>query len=214
MLLLLVSSCSNLLLRVVYGIKIPKEYYSEETIALNASSILKKHKQNFDYMGYIDSTTLTNMFYGKNESDSLVFSDSLNLLLQPLTALYFDSTKQLRAILMNCYAVPGSTFNSELNWNDGNRLGSFPPKSHSQNYHGKLNLDNLIRNTRFYYTSELPLVPKKIDYYVVITYCDFMGKQKDVYLDAVMGNLAKAKRTFNICTILIQKDNFVLKLSK
>lgn len=213
MLLLLVSSCSNLLLRVVYGIKIPKEYYSEEKIASNASSILKKHKLNFNYMGYIDSSTLRNMFYSKNDSDSLVFSDSLNLLLQPLTALYFDSTKQLSAILMNCYAVPESIFNSQLNWNDENRLASFPPKSHSQNYHGKLNLDNLIRNTKFYYTSELPLIPKKIDYYVVITYCDFMGKQKEAYLDAVLGNLAAAQTKFNICTILIQKDNFVLNLS-
>lgn len=206
------SSCSDFILSQYYGIKSIKKLKPEEISASLNDPLLKQFEQNIDYKGYMDSF-LPNVTFQTAEG-----FDSFKTLIQPLGVFYYDSNFKLNAHLINCYAVPQKTYGRLLNWNSDNRLNSFPPVSHHGKVNATLDFNNMVQYIHFYEKNgsiiQTEFKEKEYDYYVILTYCEFMGIQKKNYFQQIMSNLSEAKKKFKICTILVEKDNFIARISQ
>ena len=185
------SSCSSLG-RYAYGIKKPK------VIPLN--KIEQKYlKSNLPKIAYDKIGVLDSLFY-----DSIVKNNhnyTNKAFIQPLVAMYFDSSNKHISTLLNCYAW---TEGFNLAWNDSGRLSSFPPKTHTQLY-DSVDLNSIVQHLLITNSKNTEAMGK---FTVVIFWNFFMNRQTRIFLESMKYNLDIAKaRGLNYVVYFINNDN-------
>lgn len=155
------SSCSSIFL-AAYGIKSPEKIENKELI-----KTAKKYGIPASEIYLLDTA-----FYAYLETfDSAHYSDQINNHFQPMQALYYNKDGDLRSFHINCYA--GGFPN--LKWNHNGNFDTFLPKQQAPldsilplqvhlNYLQSLNGNALGVNSEY-------------DYYVIVYWNKFMGRQ-------------------------------------
>lgn len=183
------TSCSTILLQF-YGTKKIKEV-DEKTIL----KISKKYNIPLADNYILDSSYLTFLY----SFDTIKYKVEIKNHYQPLQALYFDKSLQLKSYLINCYA---SGF-PNLNWNKDNNLNTFPPKQHVP-IDNLLQLDNQLKYLKPFSQSN-PLNINSFDFIVVIYWNKFMGRQSKRLIRFVQQNCKLSKD--NVKIIYANNDN-------
>lgn len=207
--ILLFSSCTNIIISKFYDIQKIKSLSSEEIVNIPNSELFNNDKYKINYFGYFDTFFQLKTI---NKSNTIVnFNNSRSLLLQPLTALYFDKDFRLISGLSNCYATPKSIFSSSLFWNSNDRLLQFPPLTHDSDLFTNVNFNIIIQNSNIFSITNNSdtLFKQNFDYYIVCTYCVFMGKQTVNFINSIMENSLLASKKSKICILMILKDNLL-----
>jgi len=175
------------------GIKTLKHKSNKEIESFKKKNIFYpgiQLQQLNNYYDYFDSL--------KQKSPQTVDKDSFKVLIQPLEAMYFDTSGILESILVNCYAVPHKF---DLNWNTKNRLDFFPPTTHVT-FFKRISIYEVLKLTNAQLnTLKLDDGKRK----VVIFWNIFLNKQTRIYLKAIQENLTKAKDEIQV--FFINNDN-------
>ncbi len=169
--LVLFSSCSGILMKVM-GLKKGKILTHEEIISQGIKyGISPEDAYELDtaYVSYILGM------------DSSVYKNQQNNHLQPLQALYFDSTGRLISYHVNC-SVGGFP---NLKWNKFGVFDQFPPENRTQ-------LDTLLNFTK-HFEYLIPITTKSnycgnYEYLVIVHWNRFMGRQSKNLIRQVQEN--------------------------
>lgn len=187
-------SCKQVFLGL-YGMKMPKEM-SEKSI-LRAG---KKYHIPPEDSYQLDSTYRTYLF----SLDTSKFKHQIKNHYQPLQALYYNKNGMLESFQINCYA--GGFPN--LKWNRNEIFETFPPKQQAP-------ADSLLSlQTQIQFLLPLSktaqIDPGKTDYFVIVHWNRFMGRQTRRLLRYVRKN-AKLTTDGQLKIVYANNDNLFLK---
>lgn len=126
---------------------------------------------------------------------------------QPLQALYFNSDKQLVGFMVNCYA-PGFP---NLHWNKFGSFNSFPPSDTAKIIDRIFTLNSLARFAKSIDSigQEKLLNVNSADYYVVLVWTRFMGRQTKRLFNEVEKNI-KLSENKSVSILYINADNIFM----
>ncbi|WP_294674605.1 hypothetical protein [uncultured Fluviicola sp.] len=188
------TSCKQVFLGL-YGMKMPKEM-SEKSI-LRAG---KKYHIPPEDSYQLDSTYRRYLF----SLDTSKFKQQIKNHYQPLQALYYNKNGTLESFQINCYA--GGFPN--LKWNRNEIFEVFPPKQQAP-------ADSLLSlKTQIQFLLPLSktaqIDPGKTDYFVIVHWNRFMGRQTRRLLRHVQKN-AKLTTDGQLKIVYVNNDNHFLK---
>lgn len=152
-----------------------------------------------------DSYELDTTFYTFLKSlDQVIFKMEVKNHYQPLQALYFDKSGKLISYQINCYAggIPN------LNWNLNGTMETFPPKQQAP-------LDTIVPlYTQLKFLKPMSFTEKissvDFDYFVVIFWSKFMGRQSKHFISCVQQN-QKIASNIKVKILYVNTDNFFAK---
>lgn len=190
----LTTSCSKVLTKI-YGMNEP-EMQSDENILQAA----KKYNIEKDVLYKIDSTYFN--YVMENYEDPS--KGCLSNLLQPLQALYFDSDKKLISHIINCrfQGYPN------LKWNRNGTFDTFVPSLDSTMQCEGLDYDDLLTYAKNISDTKNinDLQLEKSDYYVVVIWNIWMGRQAKNFIKQIKEN-ALLSEDSKISIIYLNSDN-------
>lgn len=193
-LLLSLSSCTPLVLRTM-GMKKPHVPTDEE---------FYRFGEKWNMSIYFQQTLLPS-FVDEIEKIDSVNPKLAQDLLQPIQAMYFDSSGRLISYHINCYA--GGYPN--LNWNRSGNFDVFPVKTNAP-------CDSLVTLSwllPFLKSVEYPCVKiKDLDYTVVVFWSRFTGRQSRHLVEFVQENLKLASKETRIQIMYVNTDEVFTKL--
>lgn len=188
------TSCKQVFLGL-YGMKMPKEM-SEKRI-LRAG---KKYHIPPEDSYQLDSTYRSYLF----SLDTSTFKDQIKNHYQPLQALYYNKNGILESFQINCYA--GGFPN--LKWNRNEIFEVFPPKQQAP-VDSLLSLKNHIQFLKPL-SKSAQTDPGKTDYFVIVHWNRFMGRQTKRLIRYVQKN-AKLTSQGQLKIVYVNNDNHFLK---
>jgi hypothetical protein len=191
------SSCSSVI-SGLYGINKISIVY-EETIQRYSNKydipLSDSYQLDSNYMLYLKSL------------DTIKYAIQIKNHYQPLQALYYDKSGQLKSFQVNCYTGGFPNFN----WNRNETMLSFPPKQQAP-------LDSLI--LLYKHLSYIKALSKSekisidnFDYFVIVHWNRFMGRQSKRLIKYIQQNckLATGKK---VKIIYVNTDNLFSKEMK
>jgi hypothetical protein len=187
------TSCKQAFLGL-YGMKMPKK--------VNERSILKagrKYHIPAEDSYQLDSTYRAYLF----SLDTSKFKHQIKNHYQPLQALYYNRNGMLESFQINCYA--GGFPN--LKWNRNQIFEAFPPKQQAP-------VDSLFNlDTHLQFLQPLSKTteknPGKSDYFVIVHWNRFMGRQTRRLIRCVQKN-AKLTTGQQLKIVYVNNDNHFL----
>lgn len=188
------TSCKQMFLGL-YGMRMPKE--------VNEKNILKAGKKYHippedNYQ--LDSTYTTWLF----SQDTSRFKHQIKNHYQPLQALYYNRNGILESFQINCYA--GGFPN--LKWNRNQIFETFPPKQQAP-LDSLFTLDTHLKFLRPL-SGTIRKSPLKTDYFAVVHWNRFMGRQTRRLIRCVQKN-EKLTTSQQLKVIYVNNDNLFLK---
>jgi len=193
-LLLSLSSCTPLVLRTM-GMKKPHVPTDEEFYRFGQKWSMSIYFQQTLLPSYMDEIEKIDSVNPKLTKD----------LLQPIQAMYFDSSGRLISYHINCYA--GGYPN--LNWNRDGKFDVFPAKTQAP-CDFLLTLSWLLP---FLKPIEYPCVKMKdLDYTVVVFWSRFTGRQSRHLVEYVQKNIKLASKETRIQIMYVNTDEVFTKL--
>ena len=193
-LLLSFSSCTPLVLRTM-GMKKPHVPTDEEFYRFGEKWNMSIYHQQTLLLSFVDEI---------EKIDSVNPKLAQNLL-QPIQAMYFDSSGKLISYHINCNA--GGYPN--LNWNRFGNFDVFPAKTNAQ-------CDSLVTLSwllPFLKPVEYPCVKiKDLDYTVVVFWSRFTGRQSRHLVEYVQKNIKLASKENRIQIMYVNTDEVFTKL--
>jgi hypothetical protein len=190
--LFLLSSCSSILTAAM-GVKEPKPLTQDE--------LLKEAKrQDIPQQNIAQLDTLYLAYFKEKKNPEN--EGSINNHLQPLQACYYDKKGQLVSFHINCYA--GGFPN--LKWNRDGNFDTFLPKQQAP-IDSILPLQAHLNHLQTQGGKTVILNPD-MDYYVLIHWNRFMGRQSKRLIREVKQNILLTNK-LNIQVFFINSDNFI-----
>lgn len=127
--------------------------------------------------------------------------------LQPLQVLYFNREKELVGFMVNCYA-PGFP---NLHWNRFGSFDSFPPSDTAHIIDSIFTFNSIVRFAKSIEDDGQSsfLNTDFSDYYVVLIWTRFMGRQTKRLLREVKDNIKLAKGK-SVTVFYINADNIFI----
>ncbi len=199
-LLLVFIACSSLtgckqVFLGLYGMKMPKE--------MNEKRILKYAKKY--HIPKEDCYQVDSAFVDYLHSlDTSKFKAQIKNHYQPLQALYYNQNGMLESFQINCYA--GGFPN--LLWNRNQQFETFPPKQQAP-------VDSILPLQKQWsflvpLSTTIKRSPLETDYFVIVYWSRFMGRQSKRLLRYVREN-AKLSSGQHVKIIYVNNDNQFLK---
>jgi len=198
LLCLVFTGCSKVVLKM-YGISNPV-YLNDKDISRCLKDfnipISDAYKLDTSYMLFLQ------------EFDSTLYSQERNNHYQPLQVLYYNNKGQLMSFHVNCYA--GGFPN--LKWNSKNQFSNFPPGQQAQ-------VDSLLPlNIHLKFLKSVSDTSNEVtagyDYYVIVYWNRFMGRQSKRFIQLVQENLKRANDK-KVQIFYVNNDNiFAAAISK
>lgn len=184
------ASCTSIFTGI-YGMKEPKTV-DEKTIAQFARKYNIPPSENYQIDGTYYSYLLS--------LDTSELQQEIKNHQQPLQALYYDSSGQLKSFQVNCYT--GGFPN--LKWDRDEIMTTFPPKHQAP-------IDNIVSlETHLKYLNPLSNTEKiqieNYDYIVIVHWNRFMGRQSKRLIRLVQGN-SKLAEEGKVKIIYANSDN-------
>ncbi len=193
-LLLSVSSCTPLVLRTM-GMKKPHVPTDEEFYRFGEKWNMSIYFQQSLLPSYIDEIEKIDSVNPKLAKD----------LLQPIQAMYFDTSGKLISYHINCYA--GGYPN--LNWNRNGNFDVFPAKTQAP-CDSLMTLSRLLVHLK---PVEYPCVKMKdLDYTVVVFWSRWTGRQSRHLVEYVQKNIKLASKETRIQIMYVNTDEVFTKL--
>jgi hypothetical protein len=193
-LLLSLSSCTPLVLRTM-GMKKPHVPTDEEFYRFGEKWNMSIYFQQTLLPSFVDEIEKIDSVHPKLAQD----------LLQPIQAMYFDSSGKLISYHINCYA--GGYPN--LNWNRFGNFDVFPAKTNAP-------CDSLVTLSwllPFLKPVEYPCVKiKDLDYTVVVFWSRFTGRQSRHLVEFIQKNIKLASKETRIQIMYVNTDEVFTKL--
>lgn len=185
-----ITSCSSIFTGM-YGMKKTK-IVDENTIARFAEKYNIPASNNYE----IDTAYFSYLF----SLDTTQFKEEIKNHYQPLQALYYDNSGELKSFQVNCYA--GGFPN--LQWDRNEIMTTFPPKQQAP-------IDSIIPlETHLKYLKPLSQTEKiqtdNYDYIVIVHWNRFMGRQSKRLIRFVQDN-RKTASDKNVKIIYANTDN-------
>lgn len=183
-------SCSPLLLKT-YGMK---EMKSLSKVEIMAQGSKYKIPENDAYV--LDSSYIDFIFL----LDSTKYAKEIQNHFQPLQALYYDQTGQLKSYHINCNA--GGFPN--LKWNRFGNFDAFIPKQQTP-------IDSILPLNQHLkhlvpLTDEARIFPDAYDFIVIVHWSRFMGRQSKRLIKIVQKN-ATLSKNYNTKIVYVNNDN-------
>lgn len=166
------TSCSAVILGL-YGVKNPK-FVQDKTIIQTARKYNIPSSDNYKletgYLSYLFSL------------DTVQYKEEIKNHYQPLQALYYDSTGQVKSFQVNCYT--GGFPN--LKWNRNDIMNIFPPKQQAP-------IDNVLPlDTHLKFLVPLDrtkeIDPDNFEYLIIVHWNKFMGRQSKRFIRLIQEN--------------------------
>ena len=188
------TSCTKMILGI-YGM-------SDEPKSLEDTQIVE-YANKFD-LPIKDCYVLDTSYFDYMYSfDTTKYRQEVSNNLQPLRAYYYDTSGYPVSFQINCYT--GGFPN--LKWNRNDNMMSFPPKRQAP-------IDSLLpldMSLKFL----TPLTNTKIDkgnydYYIIVFWTHFLGRQNKRYLRYIQQNKELAKNS-SVKIIYVNTDNFYVR---
>lgn len=182
----LLGSCTPVLFKVM-GLKQGKSLARNEI-----QRAAKKYKIQADELFEIDTSYFTFVY----RFDSLYPVEVKNHL-QPLQALYYDSTGNLISYQVNC-SVGGFP---NLKWNQQGAFNQFPPRTQAR-------LDTLfdLETQLSFLEPTIPATYFDADYLVIVHWSRFMGRQSKRLIKQVREN-SRLYHSGNVKLLFVNTDN-------
>lgn len=188
------TACTPIILRTM-GMKKPRVITEED---------LYSYGRKWNMSLYHQQTLLPSFVDEVQKLDSLHPALAKNLL-QPIQAMYFDSSGQLISYHINCYA--GGYPN--LHWNRDGNFDVFPAKTQAP-------CDSMITLTWLlphFKPLEFPCVKMKdVHYTVVVFWSRWTGRQSRHLVEYVQKNLKLAPKESRIQILYVNTDDVFMKL--
>jgi len=192
--LLSLTACTPLILSTM-GMKKPHIPTDEEFYRFGEKWNMSIYYQQTLLSSYIDEIEKLDSINPKLAND----------LLQPIQAMYFDSSGRLISYHINCYA--GGYPN--LNWNRFGNFDVFPAKTNAP-------CDSLVTLSwllPFLKPVEYPCVKiNDLDYTVIVFWSHFTGRQSRHLVEFVQENLKLASKETRIQIMYVNTDEIFTKL--
>lgn len=194
LILLSMTACTPLILSTM-GMKNPRIITEDEMYTFGRKWGMSIYFQQTLLSTYVDEV---------QKLDSLHPTLAKNLL-QPIQAMYFDSTGKLISYHINCLA--GGYPN--LNWNRNGNFDVFPAKTQAP-CDSLVTLAWLLPHLK---PLEYPCVKiKDLDYTVVVFWSRFTGRQSRHLVEFVQQNLKLASKETRIQIMYVNTDEIFTKL--
>lgn len=192
--LLSMTACTPLILSTM-GMKNPRIITEDEMYTYGRKWDMSIYYQQILLPTYVDEV---------QKLDSLHPALAKNLL-QPIQAMYFDSSGKLISYHINCYA--GGYPN--LNWNRNGNFDVFPAKTQAP-CDSSITLSWILPHLK---PLELPCVKiKDLNYTVVVFWSRWTGRQSRYLLEFVQKNLKLASKATRIQIMYVNTDEIFTKL--
>jgi hypothetical protein len=193
-LLLSLTACTPIVLRTM-GMKKPHIPSEEEFYYFG---------QKWNMSIYFQQTLLTS-FVDEIEKIDSVNPKLAKDLLQPIQAMYFDSSGKLISYHINCYA--GGYPN--LNWNRFGNFDVFPAKTNAP-CDSLLTLSWLLQYLK---PVEYPCTEKKnLDYTIIVFWSRWTGRQSKHLVEYIQKNMSLAPKETRIRVLYVNTDEVFTKL--
>jgi hypothetical protein len=188
------TACTPLILSTM-GMKNPRIITEDEMYTYGRKWDMSIYYQQILLPTYVDEV---------QKLDSLNPALAKNLL-QPIQAMYFDSTGKLISYHINCYA--GGYPN--LNWNRNGNFDVFPAKTQAP-CDSSITLSWILPHLK---PLELPCVKiKDLNYTVVVFWSRWTGRQSRHLVEFVQKNLKLASKATRIQIMYVNTDEIFTKL--
>lgn len=172
--------------------------FNSDIIELNDNEIIETAKSFKIDNTYALCKLDTGFYYFLKTVNS---SDINGHLLQPLQVMYFDKSGKMTSF----FEIEGISGFPNLDWNENKDFELFPPNNKQGNAVDSITYQ--ILKPYFLPVKNYNPEDEYIDYYVVVIWNKFMGRQSKLLIKLVQENVKLAKNE-NVKVIFVNTDNF------